>query len=90
MAESPSTFGGSVGDAYDNALCESFLATLECELLDRHRFRSHEEAAGAVFEFMVGAITIPWIEGWYNPQRRHSSLGYASPVRYELKHARAA
>ncbi len=72
---------GSVGDAYDNALCESFFATLECELVDRYRFRSPEEAARAVFEF---------IEGWYNPHRRHSSLGYASPVRYELSHAQAA
>jgi len=48
---------GSVGDCYDNALRESFFATLECELLDRRRFRSQEEAGRAVFEF---------IEGWYN------------------------
>jgi putative transposase len=72
---------GSVGDAYDNALCESFFATLECELLDQHRFRSREEAGRALFEF---------IEGWYNLRRRHSSLGYASPARYELRHALAA
>ena len=72
---------GSVGDAYDNALCESFFATLECELLDRHRFRSQQEAGRAVFEF---------IEGWYNPHRRHSSLGYTSPARYEMRYARAA
>jgi putative transposase len=69
---------GSVGDCYDNALCESFFAILECELLDRRRFHSHEEARRAVFEF---------IEGWYNPHRRHSSLGYASPVRYEIAQA---
>ena len=69
---------GSVGDCYDNALCESFFATLECELLARHRFHTREEARGAVFEY---------IEGWYNPQRRHSSLGYASPLRYEMVHA---
>ena len=56
----PST--GSVGDCYDNAMCESFFATLECELLERRRFRSHAEARMAVFEF---------IEGWYNPRRRH-------------------
>ena len=49
---------GSVGDCYDNAMCESFFATLECELLDRQRFRSHGEAKRALFEF---------IEGWYNP-----------------------
>lgn len=72
---------GSVGDAYDNALCESFFATLECELLDRHTFRSRDQARGAVFEF---------IEGWYNPHRRHSSIGYRSPVRYEMEHRVAA
>ena len=68
---------GSVGDCYDNALCESFFATLECELLDRHRFRTQAEARMAVFEF---------IEGWYNPRRRHSSIGYLSPINYERKH----
>jgi len=72
---------GSVGDAYDNALCESFFATLECELLDRHTFRSRDEARRAVFEF---------IEGWYNPHRRHSSIGYRSPIRYEMEHRVAA
>lgn len=71
----PST--GSVGEAYDNAMCESFFATLECELLDRHRFRSHTEARLAVFQF---------IEGFYNPSRRHSALGYLTPIDYERKH----
>jgi putative transposase len=56
---------GSVGDAYDNAMCESFFATLECELLDRCRFKTQAEARRAVFEF---------IEGFYNPRRRHSSI----------------
>ena len=65
---------GSVGDAYDNAMAESFFATLERELLNRRRFKSQAEAKMAVFE---------WIEGWYNPHRRHSSLGYRSPVNYE-------
>jgi len=65
---------GSVGDAYDNAMCESFFATLECELLERHRFRSQAEARMAIFEF---------IEGWYNLHRRHSALGYESPINYE-------
>ena len=65
---------GSVGDAYDNAMCESFFATLECELLDRHRFQSQAEARIAIFEF---------VEGWYNPHRRHSALGYESPINYE-------
>jgi putative transposase len=65
---------GSVGDAYDNALCESFFATLECELLDRTTFRTQAEARMAVFEF---------IEGWYNPHRRHSALDYESPMHFE-------
>jgi len=65
---------GSVGDAYDNAMCESFFATLECELLDRHRFQTQAEARMAIFEF---------IEGWYNPHRRHSALDYQSPINYE-------
>ena len=67
---------GSAGDCYDNALCEAFFATLECELLDRRRFRSQAEARMAVFAF---------IEGWYNPRRRHSALGYLSPVEYERR-----
>jgi putative transposase len=67
---------GSVGDAYDNALCESFFATLECELLDRHRFGTHAAAHLAVFEYL---------EGWYNPRRRHSALDYLSPIAYEQR-----
>jgi putative transposase len=67
---------GSVGDAYDNAMCESFFATLECELLDRNRFRSQVEARIAVFQF---------IEGWYNPHRLHSGLGYLSPIEFERR-----
>ena len=62
---------GSVGDAYDNAMCESFFATLECELLDRRRFGSLAEAKMACFSF---------IEGWYNPVRLHSALGYRLPM----------
>jgi putative transposase len=65
---------GSVADCYDNAMCESFFATLECELLARRRFGSQAEARKAVFRF---------IEGWYNPARRHSGLGYLSPIAYE-------
>jgi len=68
---------GSVGDAYDNAMAESFFATLECELLDRRRFKTQAEARMAVFEF---------IEGFYNLRRRHSSLGYLSPVDYERRY----
>jgi putative transposase len=59
-------------------LCESFFATLECELLDRERFRTIVETCRAVFDY---------IEGWYNPRRRHSALGYESPLRYERTHA---
>jgi putative transposase len=65
---------GSVGDAYDNAMCESFFATLECELLARRRFTSQAEARMAVFSY---------IEGWYNPARRHSGIRYLSPIAYE-------
>ena len=65
---------GSVGDAYDNAMCESFFATLECELLDRRKFQTKAEARMAIFQF---------IEGWYNPGRRHSALGYKSPINFE-------
>ena len=68
---------GSVGDCYDNALCESFFATLECELIDRRSFQSKAEARMALFTF---------IEGWYNPHRRHSALGNQSPMRFEKKH----
>jgi putative transposase len=72
---------GSVGDCYDNAMCESFNATLECELLVNHRFPTQREAALAVFDF---------IDGWYNPHRRHSALGYLSPVEYERRKSAAA
>jgi len=65
---------GSVGDAYENAMCESFFSTLEAELLNRRSFKTKAEAKMAVFEF---------IEGWYNPERRHSALGYKSPINYE-------
>jgi len=68
---------GSAGDCYDNALCESFFATLECELIDRTSFRTHTDARLAAFDF---------IEGFYNPRRRHSALGYHSPMAYERSH----
>ena len=65
---------GSVGDCFDNAMCESFFATLECELLERRNFKTQIEARLAVFEFL---------EGWYNSRRRHSALGYLSPAEFE-------
>jgi putative transposase len=72
---------GSVGDCFDNAAAESFFATLECELLDRTKFRSQAEARLAVFDF---------IEGFYNTRRRHSSLGYLSPMEFERRYALTA
>jgi hypothetical protein len=72
---------GSVGDAYDNAMCESFFATLECELLAQSRFKTQAEARHAIFEF---------VEGFYNRRRRHSSIGYLSPVDYEWRHPATA
>jgi putative transposase len=72
---------GSVGDCYDNAMCESFNATLECELLVKRRFKNKKEAALAVFDF---------IEGFYNLHRRHTSLGMLSPAEYERRMSQAA
>ena len=66
---------GSVGDCYDNAMAESFFATLECELLDRVVFATPEDARRAIFDF---------IEGFYNT-RRHSALGYQAPVAFEAQ-----
>jgi len=65
---------GSVGDCYDNAMAESFFATLECEVIERTRFANPKAAGDALFDF---------IEAWYNPHRRHSALGYLSPVDFE-------
>jgi putative transposase len=65
---------GSIGDCFDNSVAESFFATLQTELLDRQAWTSRGELANAVFAF---------IEGFYNPRRRHSTLGYLSPADYE-------
>ena len=70
-----------VGDAYDNALCESFFATLGCELLARRRFTALAEARIAVFSS---------VEGCYNPARLHSALGYRSPIADEQEETQAA
>ena len=67
---------GTLGDACDNALCESFFGTLECELLDRTRLQTPVQAERAVFQF---------IEGWYNPHHRHSALNYDSPKEHEKR-----
>ena len=67
---------GSVGDCFDNAMAESFFATLECELLDRSVFENRNAARMAVFDF---------IEAFYNPWRRHSSIGNLSPAEFERR-----
>ena len=67
---------GSRGDCFDNALAESFFATLECELLARQRFPTRNAARLALFDY---------IEGFYNTHRRHSALGYLSPAAYERR-----
>jgi putative transposase len=65
---------GTVGDAYDNAMAESFFATLECERIDRRSYHTPTEARLDLFHYL---------EGWYNPHRRHSALGNRSPIHYE-------
>jgi putative transposase len=72
---------GTVGDALDNAVAESFFATLECELLDRHHWPDRQTLRTAIFDF---------IEVFYNRQRRHSTLDYTSPTDYEQQPAPAA
>jgi len=69
---------GSIGDCFDNAMAESFFATLQTELLDRRSWTSRDELAQAVFAY---------IEAFYNPRRRHSALGYLSPANYEAAYA---
>jgi putative transposase len=71
---------GSIGDAYDNSLAESFFHTLQLELLDEHHGATRRQLALAIFE---------WIEAWYNPSRRHSSIKMLSPIDYELQMAAA-
>lgn len=67
---------GTVGDCYDNAMIESFFATLECELIDRRSFQTRDAARREIFRY---------IEGWYNPHRLHSSIDYLSPMQYEQR-----
>ena len=69
---------GAVGDAYDNALAESFWATLQTELLDRQKWTTRSQLRAAVFDY---------IEVFYNRKRLHSSLGYMSPVEFETQWA---
>jgi putative transposase len=71
---------GSLCDAHVHAMAERFFATLERELSNPRRFKSQVESKTVVFE---------WIEGWHNPHRRHSSLGYRSPVNHQRAHPRS-
>ena len=72
---------GTVGDALDNAMAESFFATLQLELFDRHNWQTRRELAQATFEY---------IEAFYNPERRHTSINNLSPINYERYHASLA
>jgi putative transposase len=72
---------GSVGDCYDNAVCETFHATIKKEKIYRQSWPTRAEARTAVFAY---------IEGWYNPRRRHSTLAYLSPIEFERRHAERA
>lgn len=67
---------GTAGDCYDNSMMESFWGTMQLELLDRRQWKTREELANAIFE---------WIECWYNPKRRHSSIGMLSPIAFETR-----
>jgi len=68
---------GTVGDCYDNAMMESFWGTLQLEVLDQKSWETRDELANAIFE---------WIECWYNPKRRHSSIGMCSPATFDVLH----
>ncbi|WP_082895272.1 integrase core domain-containing protein [Rhodococcoides kroppenstedtii] len=65
---------GRVASSVDNTMMESFWSTMQRELLDTRSWDSRDQLASAIFE---------WIEAWYNPHRRHSGIGYSSPVEYE-------
>ena len=72
---------GSIGDAYDNSVAESFFGSLQLELLDEHHWTTRRQLAQAIFE---------WLECWYNPKRRHSYCQMLSPVDYETRFTPAA
>ena len=73
---------GSIGDAFDNSVAESFFGTLQLELLDEHHWETRRELAYAIFE---------WIEAWYNPRRRHTlDSAMLSPNDYEARATTAA
>jgi putative transposase len=68
---------GTVGDCYDNSMMESFWGTLQLEVLDSQQWKTRDDLASAIFE---------WIECWYNPKRRHSSIGMHSPATFDTLH----
>jgi putative transposase len=68
---------GTIGDAYDNAVIESFWGRMQTELLNRQRWRTRIELANAIFEYL---------EVFHNRQRRHSALGWLTPMEYEKRH----
>ena len=70
---------GTVGDGCDNAMAESFFASLKCELIARRSLKTKTEASMVIFT---------WIESWYNLDRRHCALNYLSPDNFERKHAK--
>ncbi|MFI5736371.1 IS3 family transposase [Kribbella sp. NPDC051587] len=69
---------GRTGQCWDNAVAESFFATVKAELIHRHTWPTHKAVTSAIFGY---------IEGWYNTRRRHSTLGYLSPAAFEATHA---
>jgi transposase InsO family protein len=71
---------GRVASSVDNTMMESFWSTMQRELLDRQRWSSRDELGSAIFE---------WIEAFYNPIRRHTSIGHLSPVEFEALHSAA-
>jgi putative transposase len=68
---------GTVGDCYDNAMMESFWHTMQLELLDLRKWETRQQLGNAIFE---------WVECWYNPYRRHSSIGMLSPAEFERRY----
>ena len=72
---------GSIGDCFDNSLAESFFGTLQLELLDRHHWETRDQLASAIFEY---------VEAFYDPHRRHSSIENFSPAEFESRHTAAA
>ena len=68
---------GRKGDAYDNAMVESFFGTLKTELIDRRRWHTRNEIETAVLSYL---------EGWYNPRRLQHALGWRSPLEFEAHH----